>query len=105
LDLLDSGDIHSCLRRIRFIIGVGHETMCYTRTMLQVLRHMGYGVVGALHSFETESSQNFLFSGADNHKAMEFLMYVTRPTMTVEMLLCCLDTLPTVDECLNVNVF
>jgi hypothetical protein len=49
--------------------------MCYTRTMLQVLRHMGYGVVGALHSFETESSQNFLFSGADNHKAMEFLMY------------------------------
>jgi hypothetical protein len=56
--------------------------MVFTKSLLQLFRHMGYGPIGAFHSFVTEGSQNYFFSGLNNHKAMEAIMYVFRPTMT-----------------------
>ena len=52
-NLIDTSPIGSPLRRIRFIVGIGHETMCFSKTVLQLMRRMGYGVLGALHSFES----------------------------------------------------
>jgi hypothetical protein len=71
--------------------------MAYTKSLLQLFKHMGYDPIGAFHSFVFEGSQNYLFFGLNNHKAMESILYVFRPTMTDVSIERWLDTL-TEDE-------
>jgi hypothetical protein len=97
LDLLDREPEDSPLHHVRYLVGLGHETMVYTKSLLQLFKHMGYGPIGAFHSFVSEGSQNYLFSGLNNHKAMESILYVFRPTMTDLSIERWLDTL-TEDE-------
>ena len=81
-DIIRNADPGSPLKNLRYILGSGHELMCFNVALLKVLKYCGYGLLGRLHSYKTPGAENFLFGSWDNHKAFDFIMLYVRPAMT-----------------------
>ena len=81
-DIIRKAPESSPLKNLRYLMGSGHETMCFNVVVLKLLRYMGYTDLGKLHSYQSPGAENFLFGNWDMHKSTDFLMIYVRSLMT-----------------------